>query len=239
MAAYSLADTNLFAYCRNNPVMYTDRAGNAPTWWQLTISLTMVCAGLILTASGVGGILGGILISAGANSIIAGYVNESYGGSYTGGWCGGLIIGAGCGTGAGLAGKLMLLASESVGLPALGYLGAGLFSSYMGGATGCFAGAYVTSLFDNTYFDTRQNLIKSQYGGIVNVLAGYGSGLTNAIHSVGGSVGACAITTLGFSLGAEFVCDFFAYAPDIIHNSPMYITSRSPSINIYSGALRG
>jgi len=32
MAAYSLADTNLFAYCRNNPVMYTDMAGNAPEW---------------------------------------------------------------------------------------------------------------------------------------------------------------------------------------------------------------
>ena len=31
MAAYSLADTNLFAYCRNNPIGYYDVSGFVPT----------------------------------------------------------------------------------------------------------------------------------------------------------------------------------------------------------------
>lgn len=45
-------------------------------------------------ATGVGGVAGGALICAGANSIIGSYVSEATGGSSVAGWVGGMVTGA-------------------------------------------------------------------------------------------------------------------------------------------------
>ena len=68
-----------------------------------------------LVATGVGGVAGGALICAGANSMIGSYVSEATGGSSIAGWVGGMITGAACGTGAGLAGNLLVQAATATG----------------------------------------------------------------------------------------------------------------------------
>ena len=105
--------------------MLSDHNGHAPEWWQWAISGAMVVAGVALVATGVGGLAGGSLICAGANSIIGSYISEATGGSSFAGWAGGMITGAMCGTGAGLAGKLLVDATAATGAVCLGYLAAG------------------------------------------------------------------------------------------------------------------
>ena len=51
--------------------MYSDDDGRSPEWWQCGLSGAAVIAGIVLSATGVGGILGGVLIGAGAGSIIS------------------------------------------------------------------------------------------------------------------------------------------------------------------------
>ena len=56
----SINGINLYAYCRNDPINYTDQSGHAPTkWWE------WVLAGLVVTGLTIGAILtGGTLIGA-------------------------------------------------------------------------------------------------------------------------------------------------------------------------------
>ena len=93
---------NLFAYCNNNPVMYSDPTGHIPEWLVWIISGAAVTFGIVLCATGVGGIAGGVFIGAGAGSLINGYVTKTEGGDFAAGYVGGAISGALCGVGAGL-----------------------------------------------------------------------------------------------------------------------------------------
>ena len=43
-----LTSLSLYAYCLNNPVMYTDRTGTSPKWWQWLISGALIVGGAIL-----------------------------------------------------------------------------------------------------------------------------------------------------------------------------------------------
>ncbi|MDY2888190.1 MAG: RHS repeat-associated core domain-containing protein, partial [Candidatus Caccosoma sp.] len=56
----SINGINLYTYCRNDPINYTDQSGHAPTkWWE------WVLAGLVVTGLTIGAILtGGTLIGA-------------------------------------------------------------------------------------------------------------------------------------------------------------------------------
>ena len=126
----------MFAYCRNNPQMFFDCNGLAPKPWQWIVSGALIVGGSILTATGIGGPLGGAMICAGTNSIIGSYASEASGGSSTAGWYGGIVSGAISGFGAGLGGNFLTCATNSTGLSCLGLLSIGTTVSYISGYWG-------------------------------------------------------------------------------------------------------
>lgn len=67
----------MFAYCGNNPIAKTDITGELGEWWQTALSVCAIVAGLALTATGAGGPVGAILISAGTSSLIGGEISEA------------------------------------------------------------------------------------------------------------------------------------------------------------------
>ena len=113
---------NLFAYCGNNPVMYTDNEGNMPNWLKVLLgavvivglgiatALTGGTAGVILGAAFWGattGAIGGGLISGtigaitgGAQGFLDGFVDGFMWGAVIGGITGALTSGINIATGA-------------------------------------------------------------------------------------------------------------------------------------------
>lgn len=76
---------NLYAYCGNNPVMYTDPNGTAK-WWQWFLfgvgAALVVAAAIVLTvASGgaVGGLIGAVAIGAAKGALIGAAVGSAVG----------------------------------------------------------------------------------------------------------------------------------------------------------------
>ena len=187
--------------------------GLAPEWWQWVISGTMFVAGVTLVATGVGGVAGGMLICAGANSIIGSYTNEAAGGSSLAGWVGGMVTGAVCGLGAGIAGNLFCAATNAVNLTCIGNL---FFSGTVGfglGSIGSFSGQYITSIIDGTEFDVEKALLVSAYTGGVNCLSGIASGIGNGLKCLpevsSTSTTLASFATAAWSVVSEAVADFF------------------------------
>jgi RHS repeat-associated protein len=86
---------NVYAYCVNNPVMYTDSDGYLSEKGLLQfLSGAMIVVGAILLITGVGSAAGIVLIGAGIGSFVGGEVSEALGGSYALGWAIGGITGA-------------------------------------------------------------------------------------------------------------------------------------------------
>ena len=48
----TIGGTNLFAYCNNNPVMFTDETGTKSKWFQWAVSVAEVAVGVALIATG-------------------------------------------------------------------------------------------------------------------------------------------------------------------------------------------
>ena len=69
--------------------MYADPSGHLPEWAAWLISGAVIVGGIVLCATGVGGILGGVLIGAGAGSLINVYVTEANEGDFIAGYIGG------------------------------------------------------------------------------------------------------------------------------------------------------
>jgi hypothetical protein len=209
----TLLSYNLFAYCKNNPVMLSDHNGHAPKWWQWAISGAMVVAGVALVATGVGGVAGGALICAGANSMIGSYVSEATGGSSVAGWVGGMVTGAACGTGAGLAGNLLVQATTATGAACLGNLAAGGAVAFSSGAVGSAIGQSVSAAIDGKKLNPKEVVYTSTATGAINCLSGLGAGIGTALQGM--PVISTTTTTLANSLNAawslvlEAVCDFF------------------------------
>ena len=175
---------NIFAYCNNNPIMYTDSLGMAPEWWQWTVSGLMVVGGAVLIATGVGGIAGGSLICAGANAIIGSYVSEASGGSSTAGWVGGMVTGAISGIGAGAAGNLLISATNMTGVACLGTVAASGTVAFTSGAIGSSAGAVVTSKIDGKALSKTEIAQTAVIGGTVNTVAGLASGIGTGLANM-------------------------------------------------------
>lgn len=203
---------NLFAYCKNNPVMLSDPNGYAPEWWHWAISGAMVVAGVALVATGVGGVAGGTLICAGANSMIGSYVSEATGGSSVAGWVGGMITGAACGTGAGLAGNLLVQATNATGAACLGNLAAGGAVALGSGTVGSAIGQGVSAAIDGKKLNSNEVAYASMATGAINCLSGLGAGVGTALQGMPAI--STTTTTLANSLNAawslvsESVCDF-------------------------------
>ncbi|MCM1350603.1 MAG: hypothetical protein NC182_05310 [Prevotella sp.] len=185
----SINGLNLYAYAKNNPIMYYDPSGHLPEWAAWLISGSAIVGGIILCATGVGGVLGGALIGAGAGSLINGYVTKANGGDFTAGYIGGAISGALCGVGAGLGGMAFTAASEVANLACIGYMALGVTASFAGGFVGNLAGTVYTSWhesgFKNVNINWGETLLTSAVMGSLNIFAGMGS----AMSSIAGSMG--------------------------------------------------
>ena len=205
-----LLGNNQFAYAYNNPISYSDPTGHAPQWLLKTLSVAMIIGGCVCVASGWGGPLGGVLISAGANSLISGSINEASGGSYAAGWTGGLFVGAISGFTAGLGGNLIIKATESVGVAAIGCLAAGIGTSYAGGIVGNIAGNLITSGMDQGVPSVKGTVDDAAVVGMVNIFSGYGSGISSAILA-SGSNPAYAVVASAVALSAQAITDGFSY----------------------------
>ena len=180
---------NLYCYCGNDPVNYSDPSGHESKWWAWLLSGVAIGIGIALSATGVGGILGGILIGAGASSLINGYVTESNGGNFISGYIGGAISGALCGVGAGLAGNFLLNATLTSNLAALGWYGASLATSFAGGFAGNMFGTLVTAGIDKQSVNLMDLITSSIVMGGLNMFAGIGSGMSSAIANMGNVAG--------------------------------------------------
>ena len=171
---------NLYAYCANNPVNRWDPTGN--DWLKIGLTIASAAAivgGIVLCATGFGGIAGGILLGAGAGSLISGYVNESNNGSFAGCWFGVLISGALCAAGAGLGGSLFVAATKTADIAAIGFLSASIGTSFAGGFLGNFVGSTVTSSIDGKSIDYGRLALDSTFMGGLNVLAGFMSAISS------------------------------------------------------------
>lgn len=164
--------------------MYTDSLGLAPEAWQWAVSGAMFLGGIILTATGVGGVLGGALICAGANSVISSYISEMSGGSATAGWVGGLVTGGISGIGAGLAGNLFLSATEATGAACLGKLAASAATAVTFGSGAAVAGEVASAKIDNRKPNKTSMAKSAAANSSITLLGGIGSGIGSAIYQM-------------------------------------------------------
>ncbi|MDY5982811.1 MAG: RHS repeat-associated core domain-containing protein, partial [Anaeroplasma sp.] len=205
----SIIGLNLYAYCWNQPIMYSDPSGHLPEWAAWLISGAAIVGGIVLCATGVGGILGGVLIGAGAGSLINGYVTKANGGDFTASYIGGAISGALCGVGAGLGGMAFAAASEVANLACVGYMALGVTASFAGGFAGNLAGTVYTSWhsseFKNVDINWGESLATSAIMGSLNILAGKGS----AMSSIAGSMGRVA-TDVNSKFALRFLAGLIA-----------------------------
>ena len=211
---------NMFAYCNNNPIMLLDVNGFEPEWWQWLISGTMVAAGVVLVATGVAGPVGGVLICAGANSMIGSYVSEASGGTTTAGWIGGGVTGALCGLGAGLSGSLLIDATTTSGATCLGYLGASEAVAFSSGFAGSLLGQLTTAQIDRQEVNFEEVCLSSALTGTVNCISGVGAGIgtaTSQIPAISTTTGILANSlNAGWSFFMEALSDTLGNIP-ILH----------------------
>lgn len=181
----SINGMNLYCYCMNNPIMYVDKKGHISKEAAWVISGILIVAGIAMCATGFLGILGGIFLSAGVNSLLNGYINEANGGEFWAGYCGGIITGALCGLGAGLGGAAFIAASNTANLACLGYLSLGVVASFAGGFLGNIAGTVYTSWHDSGFESVNINwdetLQMSTLMGTLNIFAGLASGTASIV----------------------------------------------------------
>ena len=171
----------------------------------------MFVGGLVLVATGIGGIAGGTLICASANSIISSYISEASGGSSFAGWIGGMISGAFCGAGAGFAGKLFLDATKTVGLGALNKLMGSAIVAFGFGFFGSGASELVSAKIDNTPINKKDIVMYSAGMGLVTMIGGIGSGMGSALAIPIGATSTALANGLNVvcTVVTETICDLF------------------------------
>ena len=185
---------NLYAYCNNDPVNMYDPDGHMPKWaaWLISGGLIVAGVGLAVVSGGaslgptlslIAGVASGAAVSAGASSLITGYLNEAAGGSFEAGYIGGMITGAISGAFAGMGGSLISNAVDAclaTGTAMAQFLG-GMGVSFLGGTLGSFTGGFVTSKIDQTTINYEKLVCLSLVSGGINMIGGYLSGVSGLL----------------------------------------------------------
>ena len=166
-------------------------------------SVIEIGAGIALTATGVGGPLGSMLLSAGASSLIGGYSNEINGGSFFAGWAGGEIGGLVTGGALTAAGSIAAKMATDVGHTA-GNITGRIIGSYLLTGTGGFAGGFLSDLMtqsiDNESININQSINAGKVSGLVTMVFGWplnvvGSTL-NSLHEPATNIAAATISSI-------------------------------------------
>ena len=217
-----LTSYNLYAYCGNNPIMYTDPTGHMPEWLAWVFSGVAVAIGIALCATGVLSTIGGALIGAGAGGLINGYSVQNSGGKFWAGYVGGVFSGILCGIGAGLGGSAFFAATKATNLACLGYLATSATVSFAGGFAGNLLGTVYTSWhnsnFSSVSIDWRETMQTSIVTGALNVLAGFVSGISSTVAKVGKSP-----VVANTKLAAEIVAGAFAAGGEILYDISAFV----------------
>ena len=170
-----------------------------PEWAYWAISGGLIIAGVGLAILSGGGSLGptlsliasaasGAAVSAGASSLITGYLNEAAGGSFEAGYWGGMITGAISGAFAGIGGSLISKAVDAciaTGTTMAQFLG-GIGVSFLGGTLGSFTGGFVTSKIDQISINLEILVCTSLLSGGINMIGGYLSGVSSLLMTQSG-----------------------------------------------------
>ena len=169
---------NLYAYCLNNPVMFTDSTGT--NWWTDFWNSTFgKVFGTILVAVGV---IALSIVTAGVGGAIAGAVGGGMFGAIVGGAAAGAVSGAIFGAG-------FSIASQGI---SNGYGNINLDSVLRDTAIGMFSGAIMGGAFGALGFiSNKGKVIAEELSGLIEAQAGFNNAasiLKNAIKIAGGSM---------------------------------------------------
>lgn len=181
----SINGMNLYAYCDNNPVMYTDPTGYAE-WWQWLLGGLLVVGVTVLTAGG------------------AAFVTSTFGLSSA------TVSGAAFGSFT--TGSMSLIAQGKTGNKEIDY-GRLALDTFWGGATGAFSGA-VSGAYSQkpfpVYFGKQTLLNISIYSGSYFLLCGItGDELTLVGLFMAAAGGAVNGMVSGWTNTASFIASFF------------------------------
>ena len=135
------------------------------------------------------GHLEGVLIGAGAGSLINGYINKANGGSFTAGYIGGALSGALCAIGAGYGGVALTMMSQATNMAGFGYLLVAMGTSYAGGILGNIIGTATTNWIDSNFesikIDWNEVIPMSLIMGSLNFFAAFGAAYSSEIAELG------------------------------------------------------
>ncbi|MFH1691505.1 MAG: RHS repeat-associated core domain-containing protein [Candidatus Omnitrophota bacterium] len=153
-APYDPQSLNRYAYCRNNPLKYTDPSGHKWSWKKFWHAAVGVFVGVVATmVLGPGGALAwyGSTMAA----MIGGAAGGAVAGGLDGGWQGALIGAAMGGATGGLAswgGSTVAIGLFAAGVAAAGATGS--WDSFAGGIVGGLAGMVVGNGINNSFGDS-------------------------------------------------------------------------------------
>ena len=150
----SINGLNLYAYCGNDPVMYSDGSGHSPEWWQWALSVLSLAAGIACCIFVPGGQVFGVgLIVNGASGLISNTMDAMGVDGKTAS-----IISAGLSIVSGIA----LCCIPIGGIAAFAGIGAGL----IGQGVGSIAGGYISEALGGSFE------LGAAIGGIAGSIAG-------------------------------------------------------------------
>ncbi|MFA7417110.1 MAG: hypothetical protein WCZ19_01075 [Acholeplasma sp.] len=177
--------------------------------------------------TGVGGILGGSLLTAGVNSLISGYLSEVSGDAYLSGWVSGGVSGFIMGLTVGIGGNLFVSASNASNLAVFGYLGLGTLTSFGGGFIAGGTNSWISNKIENKYFNYEDAIYSDIHLGLLNVMAGFGSGYSSIVFSAGNTIGYRVLGT-GIALSIEGIVNLITYTGDKVVS---WVKSNKRNIN--------
>ena len=224
---------NMYAYCVNNPVMYTDISGYAPIWNQIlagvviAASVISVVIGTALLLTGVGATAGAVLIGAGVGGLIG---------------SGGSIISQWSANGWDNIDWGQVAFNGAIGMAT----GALMASSIGAVATGFAVGGLgFTQSVGNDLFGSNGDWGQVSWGRAIvlglasGVIAGAGKYLTNSATVMNKYInGSSSIRSLGFQslrLGIAGRQTYTAYWMNVMIEQTVYRTATSVGMNLMRG----